>query len=198
MVTSVLDHVEIALILHWHERMNNPAFVHSRNRKQFHKALSCALKRLRDRRIPRLALQDPHVSAWRKLYGSSNSQAMITLLGFDVATFEWLREKFEPLYTTHSPFIADDGTIVEIRERGNGRPCLMSGADCLALNLAWSRLRGSTTALSLIFGMTGSSVSMYLRFGRRLIIRILLKEPDAAICVPSVEKIREYQAAIAL
>jgi hypothetical protein len=196
MVTSALDHLETVLLLHWHERMNNPVFVHSRNRKRFHKALSRALKRLRDRRIPRVALQDPHVSAWRKLYGSSNDQAMITLLGFDVATFEWLREKFDPIYTSHSPFIAKDGTIVPIR--GNGRPRLMTGADCLALNLAWSRLRGSMTALSVIFGMTASSVSMYLRFGRRLIIRILIKEPDAAICVPSVQKIREYQAAIAL
>ena len=198
MVTCDLDHLETALPLHWHKRMNNPVFVYSRNRKRFHKALSRALKRLMDRRIPRDALQDPHVSAWRKLYGSNNSQAMITLLGFVVKTFEWLRVKFEPLYKTLSPFIANDGTIVEISGKGMGRPRLMSAADSLALNLAWSRLRGSTMAPSLIFGMTGSSVSMYLRFGRRLVIHILSKEPDAAICVPSAKKIREYQAAIVL
>ena len=52
-------------------------------------------------------------------------------------------------------------------------------------------------ALSMIFGMNRSSVSMYLRFGRRLVIRILSKEPDAAIKIPSVDKIREYQASIA-
>jgi len=52
-------------------------------------------------------------------------------------------------------------------------------------------------ALSMIFGMTKSSVSMYLRFGRRLVIRILTKEPDAAIKIPSIDKICEYQASIA-
>ena len=196
MVLHDIDHLEMALLIHWQERRNRPFLVHSRNRKRFYKALSRAMRRLRDRRIPRFSLQDPGTSTWRRLYASTNSQAMITLTGLDVGTFGWLNEKFEPLYNSLSPFVADDGTIVP-KTIGKGRPRLMLSADCLALNLAWTRLRGSTMALSMIFGMTGSSVSMYLRFGRRLIIRILSEEPDAAIRIPSHEKIREYQAAIA-
>jgi len=122
---------------------------------------------------------------------------MITLTGLDVETFEWLRSKFEPLFSTLSPFVAEDRTIVE-KMVGWGQPCLMSAADCLAMNLAWTSLRGSSMALLMIFGMTGTSVSMYLRFGRRLVIRILSKEPDAAIHIPSAVKIHEYQAAIAV
>jgi hypothetical protein len=121
---------------------------------------------------------------------------MITLTGFDVETFGWLLYKFEPLFSNLSPFVGEDGTIVE-KTVGRGRPRLMSATDCLAMNLAWTRLRGSSMALSMIFGMTGTSVSMYLRFGRRLVIRILSAEPDAAIHIPSVDKIREYQEAIA-
>jgi hypothetical protein len=33
--------------------------------------------------------------------------------------------------------------------------------------------------LQMIFGMTANSVSMYLRFGRRILIAVLKKEPDA-------------------
>ena len=44
--------------------------------------------------------------------------------------------------------------------------------------------------------MTGSCVSRYLYFARRILLRILVNHPDARIKVPSVEKIDEYQRAI--
>ena len=60
-------------------------------------------KRRRDRRIPRIALQDPSVSSWRKLYHSNNDQAMITLTGLDHCTFGWLLDMFCPcLSKVHS------------------------------------------------------------------------------------------------
>ena len=46
------------------------------------------------------------------------------------------------------------------------------------------------------FGMTGTPVAIYLRFGQRILIRILKDEPDARISIPGIEKICEYQAAI--
>ena len=72
----------------------------------------------------------------------------------------------------------------------------MSAADCLGLNLACTRLRGSTAVMQMVFGMSGTSVSMYLRFGRRLLISILKSHTDAALVIPSSEKIKEYQAVI--
>ena len=73
----------------------------------------------------------------------------------------------------------------------------MSAADALGLALAWTRTRGSQMVLQMIFGMSGTSVSMYIRFARRLIIMILQSDPYAAIRPPTLEKIREYQKAIA-
>ena len=78
-----------------------------------------------------------------------------------------------------------------------GRPQLMSAADALGLALAWTRTRGSQMVLQIIFGMPGTSVSMYIRFARRLIIMILQSDPYAAIRPPTLEKLREYQQAIA-
>jgi hypothetical protein len=51
--------------------------------------------------------------------------------------------------------------------------------------------------LQMIFGMTANLVSMYLRFGRRILIAVLKKEPDARIQVPDAETIRHYQRLVA-
>ncbi len=44
--------------------------------------------------------------------------------------------------------------------------------------------------LQLIFGMTGTPLSLYLRFGRRVLIKVLKSEPDNAIKVPDDATIR--------
>ena len=49
------------------EYQKEEVFVHSQYRKVFYKILSAAVKRLRDSRITRIALQDPSKSSWRKL-----------------------------------------------------------------------------------------------------------------------------------
>ena len=170
-------------------------FVHSRYRKVFYRSLSAAAKRLRDSRIPRIALQDPSKSSWQKLYTSNNDQALITLTGLDHATFGWLHNKFESMYKKYTPF-GEEGRMRLITGAG-GRPRLMSAADALGLALAWTRTRGSQMVLQIIFGMPGTSVSMYIRFSRRLVIMVLKSDPDAAIRPPTVEKLREYQQAIA-
>ena len=46
--------------------------------------------------------------------------------------------------------------------------------------------------LQMVFGMTLNPLSMYLRFGRRILVALLSNEPDAAIRVPSLEEIREF------
>jgi hypothetical protein len=150
---------------------------------------------MRQRRIPRVALQDVMQSAWK----TGSDQALITLTGLDFATFHWLLPKFCALYDSRSPFSDPDGSVIALPnfpiDRG-GRPRMMKGADCLGLCLAWTRTRGSNMVLQIIFGMTATSVSLYLRFGQRILIEALKREPLAAIIVPSVESICTYQAAI--
>ena len=60
---------------------------HSRYRKDYYKKLDAVRRRLRSRRIPRVALHDPPNSAWNRLYLSGNDQGLITLTGLDFPTF---------------------------------------------------------------------------------------------------------------
>lgn len=186
---------DLLFLLKAFQHKRGEVFVHSRYRKVFYRSLSSAAKRLRDKRIPRIALQDPSKSAWRTLYTSNNDQALIVLTGLDHATFGWLHQKFEIIYKKYTPF-GDEGKIRLIKGVG-GRPRLMSAADALGLVLAWTRTRGSQMVLGLIFGMGGTSVSIYIRFARRIVVLALKSDPDAAVSLPSLEKIREYQSAIA-
>ena len=47
--------------------------------------------------------------------------------------------------------------------------------------------------LQLIFGMTMTNLSMYLRFGRHIMIHVLKNDTHASITIPSKEKIIEYK-----
>ena len=187
------------LLLYKQHARKNAFVVHSRYRKTFLKKLKSLQRRLRQRRIPRVALQVATHSAWKTLFRSGNDQALITLTGLDFETFNWLCPKFFIWYDTHSPFVDPDGCIVPLRNlpvNQGGRPRMLSGADCLGLCLAWTRTRGSIMVLQIIFGMTGTPVSMYLRFGRQILIEVLKAEPLAAIKTPSIEMIRTFQDVI--
>ena len=52
----------------------------------------------RDRRIPRIALHFPMMSAWSHLFGSGNDQALITVCGVDHHVFSELRAQFTPIF----------------------------------------------------------------------------------------------------
>ena len=190
----------LLFFLYRKETKKNSFLVHSRYRKKFLKNLGSLQRRLRQRRIPRVSLQDASQSAWKTLFNSGNDQALITLTGLTFEVFNWLLPKFSELYDTHSPFGSADGLIIAIHNdaminRG-GRPRMMKAADCLGMCLAWTRTRGSSMVLQIIFGMTATSVSLYLRFGRRILVEVLKHEPLSAIRIPSIENIRTYQAVI--
>ena len=50
--------------------------------------------------------------------------------------------------------------------------------------------------LSMIFGMTSSSVSEYVLFGRRILIQVLKGRTDAMVRIPSDQKIENYKNVI--
>ena len=50
--------------------------------------------------------------------------------------------------------------------------------------------------LCLLFGITGSVASLFLRFGRRILLKILAKDDQAAIKMPSVDEMASFQEAI--
>jgi hypothetical protein len=72
----------------------------------------------------------------------------------------------------YTSFIDGEGFI--IRETSTrGRPHLWNPVDCLGLGLVLSFSDGSMMILRLLFGMTMRTVTKYLQFARRIVIKIL-------------------------
>jgi hypothetical protein len=71
---------------------------HSRYRKKFLKSLSEEERCLRSRKIPRASLLTLDMSPWRNLLASDVDQSLITMTGFDGASFASLLQKFAPLF----------------------------------------------------------------------------------------------------
>jgi hypothetical protein len=69
--------------------------------------------------------------------------------------------------------------------------------DCLGLVLVWMRTRGPLNVLQLIFGLTYSNLSVYLRFGSRLIVETFRHNPIARVSIPSAEEIETFKVAFA-
>ena len=173
----------IAIILRRRRRNR----IHSRYAKRFYLSLNDEERRRRDRHIPRVALAEPNKSARRKILASGNDQSLITITGLDFSVFGKLMESFEPMYSQYS-VAPVDGKYVK-RKDTSGRRRLMKGEDCLGLVLVWTRTRGSLTLLQVIFGMSRTGIENYLRFGKRILIKLLSRDINSKIGVPSRSRI---------
>ena len=115
------------------------------------------------------------------------------MMGFDCESFDKILDKFAPMFLGHTPF-DKSGFIVEF-EYIRGRKREVEPADCLGLVLVWTRTRGPLNVLQLVFGLTYTNLSVYLRFGFRLIVETFHDDPLARVSIPSAEAINEYMAA---
>ena len=102
---------------------------------------------------------------------------------------------FQYFFNNYTPF-TNDGTIVPVKMKNVGRSRLISAVDGLGLVLAWTRTRGSTMVLELIFGMSQTAVPEYLYFCMIILIRVLQRMDDTKIKQPSIEQIVGYQDAV--
>ena len=118
------------------------------------------------------------------------------MTGFDCDSFDSLLVKFGPMFDGHTPF-DESGMIVEF-EYVTGRKREVQSADCLGLALIWTRTRGPLNVLQLVFGLTLTNLSVYLRFGIRLIVETFRDDPLASVSIPSAEKIETFKAAFAV
>lgn len=168
---------------------------------RFKACLSLEGSHRRDRRIPREALVDPTYSAWEKLYQSRNDQALITVTGFDHRAFAMLLEPFKYLFDNFTPWTGtNDGSNFKRIEPNNlqgGRPRMINASACLGLVLAWYRFMGATFVLQGWFGFTGTPANVWLRFGRRMLLIALERNPKARVKLPTDEQIDEYKLAVA-
>ena len=95
--------------------------VPSHYRHEHRNALSPEALAVRQCRIPRISLTTVKNSPWRKVFHSGNDQAMITLTGFTCEAFEYLIEKFSPVYYEFTPFVDLNGFIIRKISKA-GRP----------------------------------------------------------------------------
>ena len=132
----------------------------------------------RDRRLPRGCLNAPNMSAWQAVYNSLNDQAYITVTGFDVAGFNELLGKFAPLFKAYTPWTGenDGATFSPVNQTKKGRPRMVTAASCLGLTLAYFRFKGAEFALQGWFGFTGTHANVWLRFGKRMLLRALWRD----------------------
>ncbi len=100
------------------------------------------------------------------------------------------------MFSEHTPF-DKSGMIVEIEDT-HGQKREVQPEDCLGLVLVWTRTRGSLNVLQLVFGLTYTNLSVYLRFGIRLLVETFSNNPLARVAIPSMDEIELFKAAFAV
>ncbi len=168
---------------------------HSRYWKDFFRNLSIEERCRHYQKIPQCSLIPLKLLPWQKLLASRNDQAYITMLGFDCESFDKVLKKFASMFSGHTPF-DESGMIVEF-EYIQGRRRVVQPEDCLGLVLVWTHTRGLLHVLQLVFGLTYSYLSVYLRFGMRIIVETFRHDPLARVSIPSMEEIESLNAAFA-
>jgi hypothetical protein len=113
------DFVLISLLFVDAEHECHRKKIHSRYRKDFLKSLDIAERLLRSRKIPRSCLQNQSESIWRKVYEAQNDQGLITLTGFDCASFVSLCEIFATVFDSLTPFIPSGTSCFERKKPKN-------------------------------------------------------------------------------
>ena len=121
------------------------------------------------------------------------------MCGFDHASFASLHAKFKIDFDKYTPY-SRDGRIRKLptqhHGKRRGRPRLLSSVQSLGLALAWTRTQGSYAVLQVIFGLTPGQLSLWLRFSRRLAVKVLRHDPLAKVTVPTDLEIRNFETAI--
>lgn len=163
----------------------------------FRSILLASGRRRRDRRITRRALQSPSMSSFKYLFSAGCKQSLIMLAGLDYNAFHYMITLFTEPYERYSPYI-DDGSVqvLPTNETRRGRPRSMNSSQCLGFMLTWIRTRGWEMGFCMLFGIPFSLCSFFSRFGRRLFLRILSSDVNAAVRMPNFEEISKYMSAL--
>ena len=169
-----------------------------KKKKYFFQNLNLEGRLRHNRGLNRGSLVDPKLSPWQKLYDSRDNPALITVTGLDHDAFAELLKLYEPLYNEYTPWTGQcDGTTYRrLRvsvSKGRGRKRIISAAASLGLVLAWYRFRGAEFILQGWFGFTHTHNNVWLRFGRRMLLKALRRHPEAQIKIPDDEEIKEMK-----
>ncbi len=117
------------------------------------------------------------------------------MMGFDCLSFDRILDKFGPMFSRHTPF--DESRMIVELEYTHGQKRVVQPANCLGLVLVWTPTRGSLNVLQLVFGLTLPNLSVYLRFGIRLMVETFKNDPLARVAIPCNEDIESFKVAFA-
>jgi DDE superfamily endonuclease len=171
-----------------------------KRRVRFRNLLTIEGKRRRERKLPRCALPNPTESPWQKVFESKDDGSLITVTGFDFTAFNALVAVFRPFFEGYTPWTGkQDGLTfkqVVVNEKYKGKARLITAESCLGLVLAWYRFRGPEYILQGWFGFTGCHTNVWLRFGRRMLLKSLISHPLAKVEMPNAANIEKLKAIV--
>ena len=185
---------ESDLLLFWYLHAQQE----KRSRTYFRDALNLEGRLRRNRGLNRASLVDPQYSPWQKLFDSRDDPALITVTGLDHSAFAELLSLFEPLDNIFTPWTgkSDGSTYKRLKKpanTGTGPRRIISAEACLGLTLSWYRFRGAEFILQGWFGFTHTHNNVWLRFGRRMLLKALKKHPEAQVKPPSDEEVERLK-----
>ena len=166
-------------------KKKNKKFVHSSNNHVFTRSLTIDQHRLPGHYIPSCALQDPLTSSFSTLYCSNNEQALITVNGFNHLNFNYILERFSPVFENMTPYGEDVQILPKERK---GCPRKFDNTLGLGLFLMWTRTRGNCFTLGIIYGSTKPPLSVFLLFGRHVLLQVLCADPASRIKMPDTSE----------
>ncbi len=115
------------------------------------------------------------------------------MIGFDCESFDKILDKFGPMFSSHTPF--NESSFIVPFKYVSGRKREVQPDDCLGLVLVWLQTRGLLNVLQLVFRLTYTNLSVYLRFGICLLIETCHDDLLARFSLPSAEEINNCKTA---
>jgi hypothetical protein len=82
----------------------------------FHSTLNLNSRRLRQGKMRRLSLHHPELSSFSRFFNSGQDDALVTMCGFDHASFAILHAKFEVEFDKYTPY-SNDGRIRKLPQQ---------------------------------------------------------------------------------
>lgn len=160
--------------------------------RRFHPLL---YRRVLNGTIRRGSLQPARESTFWQVYNSGQDESLIQLTGFHKPAFDALLRLFEPIYNEFTPH-CQTGHIRRLHRAAN-RSRLLTAASCLGLVLTWLRSRGGSRSLCFMYGIIPATCSTWLRFGKRVLLRVLLHCEAACVKMPTADEAARYVDTIA-
>ena len=139
----------------------------------------------------------PQRSLWYTLYYRGNQQAFISVTGLDPVCFHELLIVFKPLFDSNSPCSSNNGYICCICQTAKqGYLCKITAHACPRLVLYWTRTAAFYWEMAGYFGMVTSCCDLWLRFGKCLLLQILLQWTDAQVRMLVEQKLEDYKKVV--